>query len=232
MDTIVRAGDSTRKDGPDRTLTADHPHLIVWGAGTARTLRVHWALHELGLSYETLPIAARTGETRTPEYRQINSKEKIPTLQDGTLTLTESAAIVTYLAERYGESIGLIPPAATAERAAYYEWSFFSMMEIDALALYVLRRHSALPEVYGEAPHAVQAARAAFEKQITIVDQRLATGPFILGATFTGADILLTSCLLWADRYALPLPETLIEYRQLTTSRATHQAAVEVNRWP
>jgi glutathione S-transferase len=213
--------------------TANQPRLIVWGAGTARTLRVHWALRELGLSYETQPIVARTGETRTPEYRQINPKEKIPTLQDGGLTLTESAAIVTYLAQKYGESIGLIPPAASPERAAYYEWSFFTMMEIDALALYVLRRHSALTQVYGEAPNAVQAAREAFEKQIKIVDQKLALhGPFILGATFTGADILLTSCLLWADRYALPLPETLIKYRQLTTSRAAHRVAVEVNRWP
>jgi glutathione S-transferase len=107
------------------------------------------------------------------------------------------------------------------------------MMELDALALYILRRHSGLPEVYGEAPNAVRAAREAFEKQIKVADQRLAWhGPYILGTTFTAADILLTSCLSWADRYTLPLTETLIKYRQLTTSRAAHQAAVEANRLP
>ena len=190
-------------------------------------------MHELGLSYERHAIASRTGETRTAGYRQLNPKEKIPTLQDGDLTLTESPAIVTYLAEKYGASIGLIPPTATPERAKYYEWSFFSMMELDALSLYILRRHSGLPEVYGEAPNAVKTAREAFEKQIRVADQRLTThGPFILGATFTAADILLTSCLSWAVRYALPLTETLVEYTQLTTSRPAHQAAVEANRLP
>jgi glutathione S-transferase len=213
--------------------SVNRPRLILWGAGTPRTLRVHWALHELGLRYENRAIGPRTGETRTPEYRQLNAKEKVPTLQDGNLTLTESPAIVTYLAEKYGRAIGLIPSAATPERAAYYEWCFFSMMELDALSLYILRRHSGLPEVYGEAPNAVQAARQSFEKHIRVADQKLAlNGPFILGITFTGADILLTSCLSWADRYDLPLTDTLLEYRRLVTARPAHQAAVEANRCP
>ena len=69
---------------------------------------------------------------------------------------------MTYLAQKYGESMGLVPPAASPERAAHNEWSFFTMMEINASAIYVLRRHNALTQVYGEAPNAVQAAREAF----------------------------------------------------------------------
>jgi hypothetical protein len=116
--------------------TVKRPDLILWGAGTPRTLRAYWALHELRLAYETRPIASRSGETRMPEYKQLNPKEQIPALQDGDITVTESAAIVTYLCETYGEPLGLIPPVATPERAAYYEWSFFTMMELDALSLY------------------------------------------------------------------------------------------------
>ena len=75
--------------------------LILWGVGTSRTLRAHWALCFLGLNYETRVIRTRTPEMESEEYRSINPRGKVPTLQDGGLTLTESPAIVTYLAETY-----------------------------------------------------------------------------------------------------------------------------------
>lgn len=213
------------------TVTAEKPHLILWGAGTPRTLRAHWILHELGLAYERRPIGSRTGETQTPQFTELNPREKIPVLQDGDLTLAESAAIVTYLAEKYGRPTGLIPPAGSPERAAYYEWCFFTMMELDAHTLYVIRRHSALQELYGEAPNAVRAAREGFQKQVRVADQRLALqGPFILGNTFTGADILLTTCLTWADRFELPLAEGLREYMRRTTSREAYRLALVANQ--
>lgn len=219
--------------GATMTQTEKRPRLILWGLGSPRTLRVHWVLQELGLAYETRPIGSRSGETRTPEYKQLNPKEKIPALQDGELTVTESAAIVTYLAEKYGEPFGLIPPPATPQRAAYYEWSFFTMMELDALSLYTMRRHSGLADIYGEAPNAIRAARESFAKQVLVADRKLALqGPFILGNTFTAADILFTTCLVWADRYDLPSTETLMNYKRLTTSREAHRAAIEANRWP
>ncbi len=213
--------------------TTEKPRLILWGAGTPRTLRVHWVLHELGLEYEKRPIGSRTGETQTAEFRKLNPREKIPVLQDGDLTIAESAAIVTYLAEKYGHTGALIPLASSAERAAYYEWCFFTMTELDAHTLYVIRRHTGLPELYGEAPDAVRAARDGFQKQVQVADQRLSIqGPFLLGDAFTGADILLTTCLTWADRYELPLTERLRDYVSRTTSREAHRLAFAANQRP
>lgn len=215
------------------TTTTGKPQLSLWGAGTPRTLRAHWILNELGLEYERRPVWSRTGETQTPDFRKLNPREKIPVLQDGDLTLAESAAIVTYLAEKYGQSTGLIPPAASPRRAAYYEWCFFTMTELDAHTLYVIRRHSGLRELYGEAPNAVRAAREGFEKQVRVADQRLAgQGPFILGDVFTGADILLTTCLAWADRYELPLTEALRDHMRRTTSRHAYRLASAANQRP
>ncbi len=216
------------------TAITKKPRLIVWGAGTPRTLRVYWTLHELGLEYEKRPIGARTGETQTPEFMKLNLREKIPVLQDGDLTLTESAAIVTYLAEKYGQPTGLIPLASTPERAAYYEWSFFAMTELDAHTIYVIHKHDSLGQhvkLYGEAPNAVRAAREGFQKQIRVADQRLARrGPFLLGDVFTGADILLTTCLTWAERYKLPITETLRNYMDRTTSREAYGFAFTANQ--
>ena len=215
------------------TVMTEKPRLILWGAGTSRTLRAHWILHELGLDYDKRPIGSRTGETQTPEFKKLNAREKIPVLQDGDLNLAESAAIVTYLAEKYGLPAGLIPPAGSPERAAYYEWCFFIMTELDAHTLYVIRRHTGLRELYGDAPNAVRAAQEGFQKQVRVADEKLARqGPFILGRTFTGADILLSTCLTWAERFELPLSDRLGEYIRLTTSREAYRLAFAANQRP
>ncbi len=206
---------------------------ILWGAGTARTLRAHWMLHEAGLEYETRPIGSRTGETQTPEFARLNPREKIPVLQDNALTLAESAAIVTYLAETYGQPRGLIPPLFSPERAAYFEWCFFTMTELDAHTLYVIRKHTALAATYGEAANAVRAAREGFQKQAHVADGALAgRGPFILGNTFTGADILLATSLDWAGRLEVPLTETLRDYVKRATSREAYRLAFAANQRP
>jgi len=68
--------------------------LVLWGVGTSRTLRAHWALRELGLDYQSRPIQSRTGETKTLEYTELNPRQKIPLLQDGNFKIAESPAIV------------------------------------------------------------------------------------------------------------------------------------------
>ena len=59
------------------------PDLTIWGVGTSRTIRPHWAMQELSLPYKTIPIGPRTGETKTAEYTKLNPRQKVPLLQDG-----------------------------------------------------------------------------------------------------------------------------------------------------
>jgi glutathione S-transferase len=203
---------------------------IVWGIRTLRTIRAHWMLRELGLDYQLRPIGSRTGETQTEEFRRLNPREKIPVLQDGGLVLAESAAIVTYLAETYGAGTELIPEAGTPARARYYEWCFFVMTELDATTLYVIRRHDDLRELYGEAPNAIQAARDGFAKQVKVADRCLADGrPHLLGDAFTGADLLLNTCLGWAGYCQIPISDTLQSFLERTSARPAYRAAWAVN---
>ena len=206
------------------------PDLILWGASTTRTLRPHWALHELGLDYEKRMVAPRSGELQTAEFRAINSREKVPVLQDGNLKLAESAAIVNYLGDRYGADSGLTPASGTVERGIYDQWCFFVMTELDAHTLYVIRKHRDLAELYGEAPAAVETAKEGFLKQVAAVDQALlAGGPHLLGDTFTGADILLTTCLDWARFYDIELADGLQNYQRRIHERPAYQAARRLN---
>jgi glutathione S-transferase len=214
------------------TRTIEVPRRILWGAGTPRTMRAHWILHELGLAYERRPFGPRSGETQTAEFTKLNPRQKIPVLQDGDFTLAESAAIVTYLADTYGTPQDLAPPPPiTRERALYYQWCFFIMTELDAHTLYIIRKHTDLKEIYGEAPNALRAAREGFLKQVSVAAHTLSShGPFILGKVFTGADILLTTCLTSAVRREIPLTDVLRDYMKRTTSREAYQLAYQANQ--
>lgn len=215
------------------TVERQGPDLVLWGAGTTRTLRPHWVLHELGLDYEKRLIGSRTGETQTAEFRALNPRGKIPVLQDGDLVLAESAAIINYLVENYAPGSGLVPRPGTPQRALYDQWCFFVMTELDAHTLYVLRRHEDLAALYGAAPNVVQAAREGFARQVAAVTRALRSGgPYLLGDGFTCADVLLTTCLTWARYCKIPLAPELAEYVQRLMARPAYRAAAAVNRSP
>ena len=84
-------------------------------------------LHELGLEYEKHLIGSRTGETQTAEFRALNPRGKIPVLQDGELVLAESAAIINYLVENYGQESGLVPPSGHFAAGSVRSVVFFSL---------------------------------------------------------------------------------------------------------
>ena len=206
---------------------------ILWGVGTSRTIRAHWALIELNLSYKTEIIRTRTTETETAAFKSVNPRQKIPVLQDGTLTMGESAAIVTYLAESYStEQVNLVPDNPKA-RAKYFEWMSFICMELDATSLYVLRRHWSLPEIYGDSPVANKASEEYFNRMITAADKL--TNPkqkYLLETGFSGVDILMTTTLKWAIDYNQKIPTNFMEYLDHMVNRPGYIAALEANKMP
>ena len=206
---------------------------VVYGIVSARALRVHWALAELDLPYRTEPILSRSGQTETAEYRRLNPRGKIPVLDDGGFILTESPAIVTYLGSRYGRPDAQLVPCEPEARARYDEWLSFVSMELDATSLYVIRRHEGLPQAYGEAPTATRVAREYFVRQIGAAASALEDGrPHLLGDAFSGADILMATCLMWSDRLALPLPPAFADYMARTSARPAFARAIAANNRP
>ena len=206
---------------------------ILWGVGTSRTIRAHWALIELNLSYKTEIIRTRTTDTETAAFKSVNPRQKIPVLQDGTLTMGESAAIVTYLAESYStEQVNLIPDNPKA-RAKYFEWMSFICMELDATSLYVLRRHWSLPEIYGDSPIANKASEEYFNRMITAADKlKNPKQKYLLETGFSGVDILMTTTLKWAIDYNQKIPNDFMEYLEHMVNRPGYIAALEANKMP
>lgn len=200
--------------------------LTLWGMGTVRQLRPHWMLTELGLEYEYHPVHPRSGETQKPEFLKLNPRHKVPVLKHGSLVLTESAAIIQYLGEAFEAPAGVYVPRDPIGRAKVNEWCFFLMSELDGHALYVIRRHTDLKHIYGEAPQAVEAARAYFIDQFNAMAPRIGReGRYLFGEQLSVADIVLTTTLEWAIDCKMPLPDGARNYYARVVQRPAYQVA-------
>ena len=208
------------------------PDLTLWGVGTSRTVRAHWALHELGLPYKSKPIGPRTGETKTPEYTRLNPRQKVPLLQDGDFAIGESAAIVAYLSRTYAPPDKALIPETQRDYAAWLEWCFFIVTELDSTSLYVMRRHraDALGPIYGVAPEVVAQAGEYFRQQLRHVETAFADGrQYLMGERFTSADILLTTCLDWAINYGVGICDNAHPYLERIHQRPAYQSSAAAN---
>jgi len=204
--------------------------LILWGAGTARTLRPIWVAEELGLIYKLNPIGPRTGETQTDQYKVLNPKQKIPFCEDGDLGLSETIAICRYLINKYGRPHTLQTPDTIEARAKEDEWLAFIYGELDETSLYVMRRHGALSSLYGEAPAAMNAAEAYVKRQLDVIHNYMLGREYILNESFSLPDIFLTTCLNWVNAYEIELQSELEQYRARIVQRKAYIKANKVNQ--
>lgn len=95
------------------------------GEGHARDMRVRWALEEVGVPYEVRLLSMR--ELKEPAHRARHPFGKIPTFEEGALTLFESGSIVLHIAEQHA---GLLPGDADA-RAKAISWMFAALTTVE-----------------------------------------------------------------------------------------------------
>jgi glutathione S-transferase len=115
--------------------------IKLYEFGPTRSIRVRWTLQELGVDFEPIRVNLLAGDHQRPEFLKINPAGKIPVLVDGDLVLTESVAIVLYLAEKYPDK-GLLP-AGPKERAQVNRWLLFAATELEQ-PLWRISRHTTL----------------------------------------------------------------------------------------
>jgi glutathione S-transferase len=211
------------------TELASNSSITLWGAGTVRCMRPIWVAEELGLHYQLQAIGPRTGETKTPEYTQLNPKQKVPFFVDEYIQLSESVAICRYLVNRYGSETTLLSPQSIEQQAKEDEWLSFIYGELDETSLYVIRRHGALSAIYGESPTAIAAARDYVVKQLSVIEQYLSDKEFLLNERFSLPDLFLTTCLDWIQAYEIAMPDCLVEFQARTSRRPAYQKARSIN---
>ena len=165
-----------------------------------RSIRVRWTLQELGVAFESIPVNLVAGEHRRPAFLKINPAGKVPVLVDGDLVLTESVAIVLYLAEKYAEK-GLIPKDP-GQRAQLDQWLLFTATELEQ-PLWRIARHTSLYPENRRLPAEVALAREDFEAMAVVLDEHMRGRPFVLGDRVSVADFVLAYTLDWANEVKL-----------------------------
>ena len=202
-------------------MQTNEDELVVWGIGTPRTFRVYWALETFEVPYRFVPVKPRTPAMADEAFLAVSPGKKIPALEDGSVNLVESGAIVFHVFQKYSSR-----PLIGLELSEMLRWSFFALMELDATALYVIRRHQGLPEIYGQAPTAVQSAKEYFDRQIEVIDQVLSDGrQYMVGGELSPVDIFIASCCDWAIAYELNLPPDTASYHSSLKAMPSYQRA-------
>lgn len=154
----------------------------------------HAALAEIGVEYDLLRIDRDTAQT-DPSYRALNPTGVVPTLVDGDLVLTETAAILLYLADRFPDA-RLAPSAAG--RPQYYRWLVFITNSVQTAFLRFL-----YPERYGDATVS-QIAADELAGHFDLLDRELSGRDWLVGEHRTGADLFLFTVTRWGRRLAPP----------------------------
>jgi glutathione S-transferase len=165
--------------------------LNIWGRISSLNVRkVVWCAQELGLDFQRTDAGGKFGIVQTPEYRALNPNALVPTIHDGEgadqVTLWESNVIVRYLCAKH--SMNVLYPEHLAERfeaESWMDWQQTTLNPGTGGAFIQWIRKSA-----DERDNAVIARSVnATEPQFALLDAHLATRRFMLGDTFTMADI-------------------------------------------
>jgi glutathione S-transferase len=167
--------------------------LTLYGTSKSRSARSLWALEELGLKYEHVPL--EVAKAKSPEHLQRNPNGHIPVLNDDGHFLWESMAINLYLAEKYGK----VPfwPAGSDGHGDCYKWSFFGMTEIEPHLMTILRNRLFLPADQRD-EKAIQNATESLKAPLKVLDDQLKNRQFLLGNDFTIADLNVAAVLSFA----------------------------------
>ena len=169
-------------------------NLKIYGVPGSRAYRALWMANELGLDYEHVPIRFADGSTRTPEYLAVNPNGQIPAIDDGGFKLCESMAINLYLAKKHDR--GFWPKTLEGEAQAM-QWSFWAMTEVEKPALAVLLHRMFLPEERRN-PKLADEGEQQLQKPLAVLDRALAQTGYLVGSSFTVADLNVASVLSWA----------------------------------
>ncbi|GLQ49592.1 glutathione S-transferase family protein [Dyella flava] len=179
-------------------------YTLYYSPGTA-SMVVHLALLEIGADYRLEYVDFDKDAQHSAEYLKLNPGGKVPTLVIDGRPVYESGALLTVLAERH-PAAKLIPPPGNPARDAWLQWMVFlsnALMSSYRLWFY--------PHELGNAEHP-PALRAAVQRKIESVWDQLeahlsAHGPYLLGADFSGVDLMLIMLMRWSRNMPRPATE-------------------------
>jgi|SRR5450830_371873 len=160
-------------------------NLYTWATPNGRKVAI--MLEELGIPYAVHPVNLRKNEQFSAEFLAISPNNKIPAIVDdeaesGPLTIFESGAILTYLAEKSGQFLA----SSGHERYKALEWLHWQIGGLGPmfgqLGYFAIRAEQKSPE-------AIERFTQESERLLGVLEKRLSTSPYLAGANYSIADM-------------------------------------------
>jgi len=98
--------------------------IVFYHNPQSRSQMVRWMIEEAGAPHRVVPIDFAKNEHKAPAFLALNPMGKLPTIEHRGTVVTETAAIIAYLADTFPQA-GLAPAPGEPARGAYYRWLFF-----------------------------------------------------------------------------------------------------------
>ncbi|WP_316013855.1 glutathione S-transferase family protein [Roseobacter sp. HKCCA0434] len=191
----------------------------LYGHPQSRAMRVMWMLEELGQDYELVPA-----KPQSEEIRAVSPAGKVPVLRVGAAFLSDSVAIIQFLADRHE---ALTAPAGTIERAVQDGHTQFLCDEVDG-SLWTAAKHAFVWPEEMRVPEAKEAARIEFSRAMARLEERLGEGPYLAGSDFAVPDLLAAHCLSWAKSAKFEVEsEVVTAYGKRCRARPAFRRALE-----
>lgn len=179
----------------------------------------HIALHEAGAKFDAVPVNLRTGQYAGGDFKQINPKGYVPTLQlDNGEILTEGATILQYIGDSY-PAAKILPAAGDWNRYRCLEWLTFVSSEL----------HKSFGWLWNDkAPEeAKQMAKENISKRFDYVADHLQKNSFLMGSQFSVADAYLYTVVSWTQylKFDMSRWPKILDYMERVKARPSVQAA-------
>ncbi|MGE3148265.1 MAG: glutathione S-transferase family protein [Pseudorhodoplanes sp.] len=169
--------------------------LLLYHAAPSRSSIVRWMLEELEEPYDIHLLNLSKGENRQPDYLAVNPMGKVPALKHKGVVITEAAAICAYLADEFPQK-KLNIPVGDPRRGVYFQWLFFGPSCVEPAV-----QDRAFPRKEGAREQAI-----GYRDLDTVSDhlaKAVSQGPYLMGAQFTAADVIIGSGLRWGTMFKL-----------------------------
>ncbi len=193
--------------------------MKVYWAPQTRSTRAIWMLEEVGIDYEMERVDIRSSDRKdSDEFLAASPMAKVPAISDGDTSMSESAAICLYLADRYSTGV-LAPKIDDPQRGKFLYWTMYTPAVIEP----------AMAEKFSNAePNRVRNGWGDFDSMIETFDEALEEKDWILGDEFTAADVMLGSSAVFMRMFDM-LPDTrnIGAYADRCLARGAFQKAAE-----
>ena len=196
------------------------PSLTLYHAAPSRSSIAHWMLEEVGEPYELHLMSLKKGDNRAAEFLKVNPMGKVPALRHGDVLVTEAAAICTYLADAFPQA-KLNVPVGDPRRGLYLKWLFFGPSCVEpAMMDHMFPRKDTPPRAaqgYGD-----------YDTVIDVLSDAIKSGPYLMGAQFTAADVVIGSGLRFGMMFkGLPERPEFLAYTGRLAERPALKRASE-----